>query len=857
MSRSAALAVLALVAGIAAPALAAWNPPGVDLTRPRILFRPGDVPAIQAKLDRNPLPEPYVTLLDDMAERTALAEGVALDDDGITAQRFKARAAKNLAFLYAVERTWDGEEVAPFASPEDRRAVGDRVRDLLVNLYNRSRLAVPPPLGGDDRDISSSEELLQFATAYDALLGAGYDFGGDEALIVENLADLASELYENYVRPGTAGNYSLLHQNNHRSKTGAALAVAAVVLAEYTPAAGSDPNDVREPTRWLEFGLDMVDLIMRFVLVAGDGVYGEGPHYQKFAWLNHMTFGRAWDRLVDGADWPARGGVLVPSLWRHPLTARGQRWMLDMTLPDGSLAPVDDSFVGRSHYFGTVPPGTADAAAFYWRWANAPRPYETDGNIDLAADAIILYDDSVVPAPPGGSPSAFWFEGGHAVLRSDWSEDGTVAVIQAEHDQAASFGRTREGLGVGPQSHEHPEPGSFLLNAFGERLAMDPGFLSFDDRLRVSLPRHHNVILVDGEGPVDYLFASLAWPITPEDRPLADGMATLTDAIDTDFLDAVRVVTRYGLGFFVPFETAPRIDRRFLFPAHRSLLIADRVDGRADPAHTFSWMLHGNGGGTSGGTFEATPAGGRWVVGGARLDGAFSFDAGPPVFTTSEEEHEIPPRQARTHTALAASVTAAAVRSLEWVYPSRASDDPPALSEVALEGAAALRVEDESGDRRAVAVHRDGAGTPLVLNGIPGLARAESDGSLFLIDAHWDGTLRTAWAEGARRLAYGDDVYFDAAGPGIFGIHLSAGQADVVADDGSPTVAVGGLSFVPVAADGACALDTGGSLPVVTLNRERRFSLRQAPGNARPAADAGADRRVARAPGPDNWVSLD
>ena len=35
-------------------------------------------------------------------------------------------------------------------------------------------------------------------------------------------------------------------------------------------------------------------------------------------------------------------GVEIPSLWRHPVFARNQRWLLEMTLTDGSLAALDD-----------------------------------------------------------------------------------------------------------------------------------------------------------------------------------------------------------------------------------------------------------------------------------------------------------------------------------------------------------------------------------------------------------------------------------------------------------------------------------------------------------------------------------
>jgi hypothetical protein len=115
---------------------AAWDPPdGVDLTRPRILFRRSDISILQARLER----EPYRRLAQAMMQRVRQAESVALDDDSIEAHRFKSRAARNLAFFYAVDRTVRDSEVVPFASPEERQAAGDRVRELLSHLYARRR----------------------------------------------------------------------------------------------------------------------------------------------------------------------------------------------------------------------------------------------------------------------------------------------------------------------------------------------------------------------------------------------------------------------------------------------------------------------------------------------------------------------------------------------------------------------------------------------------------------------------------------------------------------------------------------------------------------------------------------------
>ena len=62
-------------------------------------------------------------------------------------------------------------------------------------------MAVAAPLGGFDRDINTSEEIINYATAYDALLGGGYALGSARTEIVRRLRAVTGELYTNYVVP--------------------------------------------------------------------------------------------------------------------------------------------------------------------------------------------------------------------------------------------------------------------------------------------------------------------------------------------------------------------------------------------------------------------------------------------------------------------------------------------------------------------------------------------------------------------------------------------------------------------------------------------------------------------------------
>ena len=521
----------------AAPARVVETPPtpvpGTGAARPRILYDPGAEPSLQARLER----EPYRSLFVTAHQRADAYDDRTLGDLSVGAQRDLTRAAKIRAFEYALDRTVVAGEIVPFPTPEARAAVGDQVRQILLQILDRSRVAIPPPEGGWDRDISTSEEIISSVTAYDTLLGAGYDLGTDRAEIVRRLRSVTEELHENYVNPSSASGYTNLDQNNHRTKSGAAFAVAAVGLADDVPA--------DQARRWFDTGADYVDDMMRYNLITGDGAYSEGPFYYRYTTQNLLPYLAVWQRFLGTSAWTTASGLTIPALAHEPQYARTQRWMLDMTVPDGSMAPIDDGNPGRSQYFGILPQWLPTASATNWRWADTPQPFETDGNIDMSADAIVTYDDGIPAAAPTWAPTQFYVEGGNAILRSGWERDDAMAVVMGEHDTASEFGRDRTGAGRWPQSHEHADPGSFLFHAFGERLAMDPGYLSFDQHYKVNRPDDHNMVLVDNKGPDDYLAASFNWGNDVHARPPAEGQATIAHTLDDDIADAATVATQY------------------------------------------------------------------------------------------------------------------------------------------------------------------------------------------------------------------------------------------------------------------------------------------------------------------------
>src|SRR5207302_3477082 len=108
-------------------------------------------------------------------------------------------------------------------------------------------------------------------------------------------------------------------------------------------------------------------------------------------------FARAFDAVGGGRPWRASDGAVVADMWRARWFTDIGRWELDMTRPDGTLVPIDDGNPDDAYYFGALPSTSPNASAYAWRWANAADlsdsvPFESNGDVDMAADEIVTYD---------------------------------------------------------------------------------------------------------------------------------------------------------------------------------------------------------------------------------------------------------------------------------------------------------------------------------------------------------------------------------------------------------------------------------------------------------------------------------
>jgi hypothetical protein len=122
--------------------------------------------------------------------------------------------------------------------------------------------------------------------------------------------------------------------------------------------------------------------------------------------------------------------------------------------------------------------------------------------------------------------------------------------------------------------HGQADASSFLCYAYGQHLALDPGYLSYAQRDKVMNANNHNMILVNGScGPS---------PGTP--GATGDADAYIEKALDMPRLDYGKVTTAY---------CNTQITRHFLFIDNRYFLQSDFIN--SPTTQSFTWQLHGHG----------------------------------------------------------------------------------------------------------------------------------------------------------------------------------------------------------------------------------------------------------------------
>ncbi len=687
--------LLALLAARPAAAASIWlagemTQPG---PHPRSLASPADRALLQDRVTR----EPYGGLLRRMVSQAAREVSLTSAEVGVVQTR--ANTARAAAWLFWLDRT-TGEDgaVVPFPTAEARDALGAKAVQYLRSMLTTSR---SKGFVNSVDDIHTAQELHLWADTLDLLLGADRDALGEEReAAIQGVADLAADFWADFERDNWLYMRSLV--NNHRSKSAAALGIAAIVLNGERFEDKADDGRYRLGN-WVDFALRYVDFVVRDTLTDADGGYQEGGGYIVYSGIDHFPFEWAWHRYTGGASYRvvwdasvppyhvtgATEPYVVPDLWTDPVLARQLLWSVRVMLPDGSFPPFDDSTPGSRLYFGAFV-GQAFEHAGLFRWAWEYNAHSAGGSVETAPFLALAFDEafpSVDPEAAGLGRHQVMPYAGQVVFRSGWGPDDVYVLLLAEHGKAAGWAQTRWGQYVdGDAGHEHSDGTSFMLYAGGEALVIDSGYLGWDDREKVNEPSNHNLVLVDGKGPEMPRMVVPPFELTETDVVLTDPSVEggWSPARDGETWVVASDVETPGVAFAELVTTwerdVPRTEvrRRATFLDDRFVVLHDRLLTHEEPPqeHTYTHTLHLRCGGTVGGTWEPLEHGGLCVREDVRLR-VLVLSELPATQATREDVHDERAWAERTHTVLETSVRGTAgepVELLTLLLPERQHD---------------------------------------------------------------------------------------------------------------------------------------------------------------------------------------
>ncbi|KAA9339985.1 heparinase II/III domain-containing protein [Adhaeribacter soli] len=582
-----------------------WQPAGADVSFPRTLLKANALPEVRQSLQESARKEIYQSVY-----AWALATPPATNSTD-TDRRLRARAAKNVAFIRIIGLNYNLDTL--------NSAQKNDLETKAISLLDNLNPAVEA-FWSYEKWQWRSKELIDYLIAYDLLRGAGVP----EARLLTaktNLQNFAGRLYSN--GSGFVGSIN----NNHLFMTAAALGMAGVVLNDMT-----STTVANQPQSWINIGMYNIDNAMwrnagrqsEPGVVAG---YAEGPYYFKYAMQNCLPFFRAFGNFLPDGTYSFTWNNTTRQI-RNPFFDPNYdllyQWITDITLPDGRLPALEDSYIdmampelaltGKAQFVKEFHPQNLEANQL--RTLDA----QLDGTVDLRANYLAA---NVNPLPKPEKALTSYPEAGNLVFRSGNGFAGNYLHVYGKKGLAL----TNSG------GHNHGDAGSFTLYSQGQLLALDAGYLNYNRRGEVGNATNHNLVLVDGAGP-----------LIGTSSAANDAAATIQHPFQTSGLSYGEVATAYS---------GASITRKTLSVRGEYYLMTDFISAAAP--HNFTWQLHGFGleNGTSAqGTFTDNAANheGIWQKNGVSLKAHVTATNGVSSYTKTTGIHETTYNQAESHT---------------------------------------------------------------------------------------------------------------------------------------------------------------------------------------------------------------
>ena len=632
------MSLMAVILTTALFAQGEWEPEEGDFTRPRTLLTPSELTSTRERLQTPLFQELYQQVWSHAKNQ------VGNDNTSSNGRRARARLAKNIGFVLFIDREILSNEIHQINST-------DRIEleEKLLKILNEINPDAGSALNYTDWQWRS-KELIDYLSAYDLALGAGIP-NDSLATATEQLQAFTGNLYREATFSLAGLSFFSTIKNNHALMTAAALGMGAIVLNDL----GSD-NPNRQPTNWMKTALWNIDNLLwrdQTRRLSEPGViagYAEGPHYLRYAALNLLPLFRSLGNILPDTKLDVTFNNVsrtIDNPFYDPNYDLLWEWIARMRTPDGLMPPIEDTFVNE----GFPELGLTGKQKFLWpiTSSRATLSGELNSTVDMRANFIAagitpqeIYRPRYFLAMP---------EAGNLVYRSFIRPPSQYFYFH----MLGEHGTARESGG----GHNQADAGSFLLAIGQEIMALDPGYVQYSRRNEVAKATDHNMILVDGEGPL----------------PGAPGAANDADAWISDTFNIEESLS------FGSVKTAYRdasITRDVLILNGDITVLADFVT--ADNQHEYTWQLHGNGlagGDSATGTFTPnfTEQEAVWQRNGASLTTHAVASDGSQNYRAETGLHEVRYDKTGEHTVMRLRSTGTSREFLSALVPRSITSD--------------------------------------------------------------------------------------------------------------------------------------------------------------------------------------
>jgi hypothetical protein len=350
--------------------------------------------------------------------------------------------------------------------------------------------------------------------------------------------------------------------SNHCLIETSALGAAGLALQGDSDAAGRFVRRARERT----------DLIIEHAPL--DGAWSEGVQYWEYGLTYFLRFLEALKTSGTADYYPRYDWLKKTGYFRIYFSLPG---------PPGNAINFGDCCDERREHRWYAAFLLYQAAAVYrnGHYQDFGNSIRTPGPYKFSWMDFIAYDPTLAPVDYRRVPPNQHLEdSGYVIMRTSWRDDATIIGFRCgpapgHRNQKHPLRLERNGFGPG---HQHPDINSFSLFAYGQRLAIDPGYA------HPKWTADHNTVLVNGRGQAGEGGSYLDY-MAFENRDPFPAILRADSSPDYDYVigDAGNIyVDEAGLAHF---------RRHLLFLKPDIVVIADDLAGK-EPSR-FEWLLNG------------------------------------------------------------------------------------------------------------------------------------------------------------------------------------------------------------------------------------------------------------------------